>query len=420
MGAPEGAGEDDGQGEEGLTEGHDAQHECCLLHHPGVGVEQARQGRGQQEQGGGGADGHHKAQLCGQGAVGPGVLLLPGPHGLAHQGDAGVGDAVGGQIAQPLGGDGDLVGGQGHGAQGGHHGGGGDLPQVDGGPLHRGGQAQPHRLADDVPVGAQALPQVHPEAVALPGADAQQGDARRGQGRRRGDGRPRRPQPRAGNGDLCPEEHRRPGGIDEQEVEHDVQQVGRRVEVQRRPGVAHTAEDGGEDLPGGHEGHGHGVEPQVGHRLGQHLRLRPQPAGDEPGQGLVEQQPEEAHHDGGQHPLADHPPGLLVVPGPDGVGHLDRVAHPHPHQQAVGQPDGGRVHRHGGGARRPQHAHHGGVRIADHGGEHLLNDGGPGQPPQGFQPGLPGLACLHVSPSLIPPSDQRGECMPAPPTPAPG
>ena len=239
---------------------------------------------------------------------------------------------------------------------------------------------------------ARQVGPLDPEPLPLAGAGEQQGGARHRQGRGGGDGRPRRPQPRAGDGEGQAQHRRPPGGVDEQEIEADVQQVGRRVEVQGGLGVAHAAEDGGEDLPGGHEGHGHGVEPQVGHRLGEHLRLRPQPPGDQAGQGLVEQQAQEAHHDGGQHPLADHPPGLFVVLRPDGVGDLDGVAHAHPHQQAVGQPDGGRVHRHGGGARRPQHPHHGGVHVADHGGEDLLNNRRPGQPPQGAQPAL--FLCL--------------------------
>lgn len=206
-------------------------------------------------------------------------------------------------------------------------------------------------------------------------------DARQSEGRSRRGGGPRHAHARAWNGNAPAQERHLTGGVDQEKVQHHVGQVGQGIQKQRGPGVARAAEHGRQHEQSRVAGHTQGVQAQVAHRVGQHLRLRAQPGGNVPAQQQQNRQEQETHDQKGQQGLENGAAGLLLVPGTHSVGHLNGIAHAHAGQYAAQQPDRGGVDRHGGGGRFAQYADHGSVHIADHGAQKLLQNGGPCQVP---------------------------------------
>jgi len=157
VGPPQSARHDDGQGEEGLAEGHDAQDPCGQGDHFGIRREQGCQRVSQQEQGRGGGHTEEKTKHTGEGAVSAGILFVFCAHRLTHQSGGCRRNAVGRQIAQTFRRGGDVVGGQSGGADVGYDAGHGDLAQIDAGPLGDVGHTEADGGADDHTVGTQAV-----------------------------------------------------------------------------------------------------------------------------------------------------------------------------------------------------------------------------------------------------------------------
>ena len=185
----------------------------------------------------------------------------------------------------------------------------------------------------------------------------------------------------AGEGDAVP----LPGGIDEEEVQHRITHIGRRIDQKWCSAVAHTPQDGGEKALKCNKGIGGGIDAQIVHRMGQDLILGPHPDGDLTAQQLIDHQSEHTADQSGQKALLGDFLGPLLIPGAHGVGDLDRIAHAQPHHGAADKPQRRTVDRHGGGAVGSHGAYHGGVHIADHGGQNTLHNSGPGQRPQHTQ-----------------------------------
>ena len=198
---------------------------------------------------------------------------------LSNQRCGSVGDAVCRHIAQALGGDCDVVGSQRNGAQRSVDAGDDNLTGTDGGVLQSGRNSQLQRTMDDLSVGLKAV--VQRDAAVRLAEQGSIGDAQTGDGG--GDGGRNRS---AGNAPSCTRDgeghSKQLGGSsweNQEEVEHDVEQVGSRVENQWGLGISHAPQNGREGVGAALERQGKHIDLEVTHGIRQDIRLRTHPLG---------------------------------------------------------------------------------------------------------------------------------------------
>ena len=145
--------------------------------------------------------------------------------------------------------------------------------------FQRGRDAQFQRAGDDLAVWFETVPQR--DLVLLLAKQRRPGDAKAGDGGgdAGGDGGSRNTPAGAGDGEVDAEQGPRAGGVDEEEVEHHVEQVGAGVENQRGAGVAHAPQDSGEGIGPGLKRQRKQIDLQVADGIRDNLRFRAHPSG---------------------------------------------------------------------------------------------------------------------------------------------
>ena len=266
----------DGDAEDGLGEGHEAQDGRALRYHPRVGRKDAHHLRGEEEEQAAGNAHHDEGHDDGAAADHvqlAGVLL---PQRIAGERGRGGVDAQHRDIERLFGSKGDGVRGQTDRAQRRHQPGEDHMPR-------RGGQARQRHGHGD----AQAV--LHRAAIGPEHAVARRdggvfphhhGDEHAAQhvGKRRGDGRAAHAQTRAGHGEGQAEDAHLPRRVDEKEVHDDVEAVHGGVGQHRRARIPRRAQHGAEDDGGGAEEHRHADDAEIGRGVGLDLFLRVEPS----------------------------------------------------------------------------------------------------------------------------------------------
>ena len=257
------AGHDAGP-EHRLGKGFDAQHLRTQRNDGGVGGEDAHQGRSKHIQAHAGQrhDGH--AHTGAQPGNAFGHIPPVGAHGLAYHGKGGVLDAVACHVTQAFGAHAQAVGRNGGGAQPGHDAHQQHLSRGKGGSLCRKGRTHPPQI-----------PQAGPGD--LPGAglaDAQRAlsqqqkaqGAQAANGRSQGGAQSSSRHPPSGTPYRkgASGHHHGTGGVDQKEIENDVQQAGGYADKARGQGVTSGAQHGGVGACGHGKGQGSGPDGKIG------------------------------------------------------------------------------------------------------------------------------------------------------------
>ena len=169
--------------------------------------------------------------------------------------------------------------------------------------------------------------------------------------------------------------HHGTGGVDQKEIENDVQQAGGYADKARGQGVTSGAQHGGVGACGHGKGQGSGPDGKIGRGIRLQGRVGPQPAGQIPADADAEGGRRQTDEQVEQHGLPQHAPGILLPVGTQILCHLNGKRHIQPGQHAVQQPGAGADDADGCGGRSSDMAHHGSVDVL-HGRDHdLLQNG---------------------------------------------
>ena len=370
-------------GQQGLGKGFDAQHLRAQLDDRRIVNEQIHDLRCKDKHRGAGNQHDQYAEAEAPSAELIGQILLSGAQALGNQGGCRNRKAEHRHIAQRLTGIGQLIGGQRNrsaaGNQRRHH----QLTDRNGGTLQTGGHAQLDGLTDNLAVEAELITQ----ADANGGIRAEQRHEHTGAGEGRRSGSSRgsagNAHTRAGDGEAHAQHFHRTGGIDQQEIQDHVDDVGHDVKTHGRFGIAAAAQDGGTHHQRRIEDIDRADNPQVRTRHRLHRCVRAHPAGQIGCNDQLHHQCDGcAHYQGAQHGLPDGVAGVFQLAFTDAPAHDDRKAHAHSTHNTQNQPDGGGIDangRSGVGGAFADGAHHCGIHIVDGGLQQLLYDGGPSQ-----------------------------------------
>ena len=187
--------------------------------------------------------------------------------------------------------------------------------------------------------------------------------------------RTRNAQPGTPDGDAGAEEGQRPGGVDEEKVEHDVQPADEDADEAGRQGVAGSAEHGGVHAHGHGEGEGGRPDGKVGGSVGLQREVSAQPAGQKAADADAEPCRRQTQDEVEEHGLPQHTACVGLTVGTEILRDLDGKGSVQPHQDAVEQPGAGTDDADGGRGFGPDVAHHGGVDVFHGGDDHLLQNG---------------------------------------------
>ncbi len=184
---------------------------------------------------------------------------------------------------------------------------------------------------------------------------------------------------RAGQRQGQGEQGNRSGGVNEQEVENNVDHVDQNARPHRRFGVANRPQDGSEDQGGGPGEHG-GIEDKEilgGQLTDRFIHLHPD--GDHSAERKGQRGEENAAHQNGQHRLRRSAGGGSSVIGTKGLGDIGQKTHTKRGDTAVDQPVDGGGGIDGSGGLGAKGANHGGINILHCRLHQLLQHGGPGK-----------------------------------------
>ena len=187
--------------------------------------------------------------------------------------------------------------------------------------------------------------------------------------------RTRNAQPGTPDGDAGAEEGQRPGGVDEEIVEHDVQPADEDADEAGRQGVAGGTEHGGVHPHGHGEGKGGRPDGKVGGSVGLQREVSAQPAGQKAADADAEPCRRQTQDEVEEHGLPQHTACVGLAVSAEILRDLDGKGSVQPHQDAVEQPGAGTDDADGGRGFGPDVAYHGGVDVFHGGDDHLLQNG---------------------------------------------
>ena len=220
--------------------------------------------------------------------------------------------------------------------------------------------------------------------------------AAKGEGHGAGERRAGHAQSRAGHGEGMGEQAQRPRGIDQQEVQGDVDEVDPHVDVEGRAGVARGPQTGGEHDLCRPEQHGRVEDEEVAGGVLQNVRPGVHPerhlTAQQQGEGGKERPHDQRHQRG----LRCGAPGIFSPSRAQLTGDVRQKADAQRSQGAVHQPVDGGGRADGGSGVGADAADHGGVHIGDGRLKNLFENGGPRQQHDGLQRGAAGKFILHA------------------------
>ena len=214
---------------------------------------------------------------------------------------------------------------------------------------------------------------------------------RDGAGHRRAEDAPAR----AGDCDAQAEDRRPARGVDQQEVEHDVDEIDGHAGLHRRSGIARGAQHRAEDDAGRAREHRDIEDEEVrgGERPDGRLDLHER--GDDAAHGERDGGEERAHAQHGEHRLHRGTPGALCLARAERPGDKREKADAQRRERAVDEPVDGARRADGGGGAGAQRADHRRIDVL-HGGLHeLLEHGRPRQRQDDAEHGGIGFSQVH-------------------------
>ena len=333
-------------------------------------------GREGEEQAAG--DEHHdQLQPRNQNRQVPLPLPVPGADGVARQGGGSRLHAVARDIKGGLHGVGHRMGRRSRVAQGVDHGGEDHITQGGGKALGHVGQGHPHDGPEDAPLRSDGKAPGRDDGMTEEGD--RDGCAAEAEADGAGQGCAGDPQVRAPHGEAEAEDRDGPAGVDQQEVQQDVQQIDGHAHPHGSPGIARGPEHRAEDHGGCPGQHGQIEDQKIAGGQAPDGLVHLHPDGDaaaESGGKEGEEAARQQHH---QHRLGRGPPGPLPLPRSQRLGDEGKKADAEGVDRGAHQPVHRRCGAHGGHGFGAKPAHHGGVDVLDRRLHQLLQHRRPGQ-----------------------------------------